>query len=328
MKDCLYYYDLPGLALSLRMGDFDYKETCGYTDSVNETALSKSAVFHMASVSKIFTGTAIMMLAREGRLALDDKLCEVLPWLEICDANYPDVTLRHMLTHTSGMNDVYDYHWDKPKTGEDALRNYVMSDEVRSQKFLHSPCEGKFSYSNIAYEILGAVIADKSGMSFEEYIEEKIFGPLGMDNSSFLTFERDERELARPHQKDEGKHIVLCSHYPYNREHGPSSTLTTDIYDIEKFANAHISGMQIDYDEIWREYAGVPNNGERMGLSWFMRKQRGRQMYGHEGTDDGFRASFWICPKEDMYVAVMSNISKAPVKKISKGVADILFKEQ
>ena len=78
------------------------------------------------------------------------------------------------------------------------------------------------------------------------------------------------------------------------------------------------------YQHIHYEYATVPNNGEKMGLGWFMRRQKGYQLYGHEGTDDGFRASFWICPELDLGIVVLSNLSGAPVKKLNKKLFDRL----
>ena len=76
------------------------------------------------------------------------------------------------------------------------------------------------------------------------------------------------------------------------------------------------------YQHIRHEYAEVPNNREKMGLGWFMRRQGGYQLYGHEGTDDGFRASLWICPKLKLVIVVLSNLSGAPVKKLNKKLFD------
>ena len=80
------------------------------------------------------------------------------------------------------------------------------------------------------------------------------------------------------------------------------------------------------YEKIWTKHALVPNNGEHMGLGWFMREQDGYKIIGHEGTDIGFRASHWICPELDAQVTVVCNISGGAVKKISKGIYDILIK--
>jgi hypothetical protein len=75
---------------------------------------------------------------------------------------------------------------------------------------------------------------------------------------------------------------------------------------------------------MWKTHTIVQNNGEGMGLGWFIREQNGFTLYGHEGMDDGFRASFWICPELKTQIIVLANIGKAPVKKISRKLFDII----
>lgn len=111
--------------------------------------------------------------------------------------------------------------------------------------------------------------------------------------------------------------------------------------DLLKWADVHMAGFASaagqgearrpeailspgTYRQICREYAEVPNNREKMGLGWFMRRQEGCLLYGHEGTDDGFRASLWMCPERQTAIAVLSNLSGAPVKKISKKLFKLL----
>jgi CubicO group peptidase (beta-lactamase class C family) len=121
--------------------------------------------------------------------------------------------------------------------------------------------------------------------------------------------------------------MVRAAHFPYNRAHGPSSTLTSNLYDLEKWALAHLDHRLLKRgtrEMAWEKQALVPNNGEYICLSWFRREQNGFVLYGHEGTDDGFRASFWICPERRISITVCSNLSGAPVKKINKQVFDLL----
>lgn len=346
IDQALCYYDLPGLCVSVGAGEkaptsiagVDVKRAAGVKDIETQEPLLPEHIFHMASVSKLFTATGILQLCAKGKLHLQDRLADVLPFVQIKDTRYEEIRVMHMLTHTSGMADVEDYHWDKPRTDEDALKEYALSAEVADSHMLWSPQEGKFRYSNMAYELLGLIIAERSGMSYEAYMKQEILEPLEMRYSTFLTCERangslDLAELSKagmamPHTKNSEKHIVLEEHYPYNREHGPSSTLTSNIFDLEKWAEAHLRNRifsQQMYEEIWSGYTTVPNNGERMGLGWFMRNQNGYDIYGHEGTDDGFRASFWICPRLDAHVSVVSNISRGAVKKINKKLFDLLI---
>ena len=346
MREALCLFDLPGLAVSAEVGEngpralagLNYKGAAGVKDITTKEPLKPEHVFHMASVSKLFTSAGILALCEEGKLSLEDRLRDVLPYVDIADDRVAEIQVRHMLTHTSGLADVEDYHRDTPRTDEAALKDYATSREVRESRMLWSPSEGRFRYSNMAYELLGLMIAERSGMSYEAYMKKKFLGPLGMEASTFLTFERtggslalddlSQAGLAMPHTKDSEKRIVKEVHYPYNREHGPSSTLTSNLSDLARWAKVHLDRALFPkerYNEIWTSYATVPNNGEGMGLGWFLRRQEGYEIYGHEGTDDGFRASFWICPQLDAHVTVVSNISRGAVKKISKKIFEMLI---
>jgi len=347
LEDALFYYDLPGLAAGLTGKDgFDYTGFFGYSNFPQKIPLKTTHYFHMGSITKLFVGAAVLKLASQNKFSLDDKVSSLLPWFFIAQNNatgdsYKKITIRQLLSHTSGLDDVKDYGWARPETDEGALKRYCMSAEVTGSSLLWRPGEGGFRYSNMAYELLGTLIAEVSGIDFEDYVKQNLFGPLGMDNSTLLTFERsangsldlsslEAAGMVMPHSKDQDNHIILEKHYPYNRAHGPSSTLTTNIEDIKRWAAAWINKSPVVSEIIgpnypWSPLATVPNNGEQIGLSWFIRQQNGYTLYGHEGTDDGFRASFWICPELGISITVCSNLTGAPVKKINKQIFDILI---
>lgn len=347
LEKALTNYDLPGLALGVRAFETEkdpangqlYRGAVGFKDLESGEKLLPDHVFHMASVTKLFVGTSILQLWERGHLDLDGLLTDYLPWFEMKDERFRQVTIRHLMTHTAGMPDVKDYAWDRPETDEGALERYVRSPEVREASLLWNPGEGRFAYSNIGYEILGTVIASVSGDSFESYIKKHIFEPLEMKNSNLLSFERGiyrqggvwDNDLCIPHEKDQEKRIIRGEHYPYNRAHGPSSTLTSNIIDMEKWALGHLEYRLLKketYEKAWEKQALVPNNGEHICLSWFRREQNGHVLFGHEGNDDGFRASFWLCPEKSLSIMVCANISGAPVKKINKQVFDIICQEE
>lgn len=327
LEKALYYYDLPGLAVHVGIMDDDYFSALGWKSAPEKIPLKVEHVFHMASVTKLFVGTAILKLREKGLLNLDDKLITYLSQFRMADKRYLSITLRHLLSHTSGMPNVKDYHWDDPETDEGALLRYVLSPEVINSRLLWDPGQGKFSYSDIGYEILGAVISAVSGKSFEDFVSENILAPLGMINSDLLTFRRDMNDVCSPHVKTEENHFALAKHFPYNRAHSPSSTLTSNLKDMSLWAKAVLAQKILEpptLQEAFTEHSTVPNNGEKICLSWFRREQNGFLLYGHEGTDDGFRASFWICPELSASVTVCSNLSGAPTKRISRELFDLL----
>lgn len=325
-----FYCDVAGLVSGIGTGSRGLIYSCalGYKNIETREKITADTIVHMASVTKLFTSTAILLLQEKGSLDIGRPVLSYLPWFRLSDERYPEITVRQLLTHTSGLPDCSDYHWDQPQTGAEALALYVRSDEVAKAHLLWSPSEGKFAYSNIGYEILGALVSETSGMAFEAFVDQKILEPLGMMHSTLLTFCRDMKKVASPHYKDQANKIIVSKVFPYNRAHGPSSTLTSNLEDLSKWAVANLKKQVLKpqtYEEAWRSYAVVPNNGEHICLGWFAREQRGLRLYGHEGTDDGFRASFWLCPELDLFILVHANMTGAPVKKISKQLLNILL---
>ena len=374
--------DLPGLVIGVSVGSgagtgstnvgpkgcepIGFVGVRGYRDYGTRDPLREDMIFHCASVSKLFTSSAIMKLVEAGVLNLDDRLCDILPALSIRDERAGEIRLWNMLTHTSGLGDVDDYRWYDFETDEDSLRRYVFeSPEVTNQPMLWNPqeqpdtAEPRFRYSNIAYEILGHIVSEYSDrmpdargrLSFEDFVACYLLGPAGMDSSTMKTFERTgapdfkgNPDMALPHEKKPDRSIGPVEFYPYTRQHAPSSTLTSNAEDLLRWGRAHLASSRGSgpllgpdiYRTIWSEYATVPNNGEKMGIGWFMREQTSAtrktafanekpQVYrlcGHEGTDDGFRASFWMCPELETVTVVLSNLSGAPVKRINRKLFD------
>lgn len=334
VENALFYHDLPGLAVAIGTGlgnagnSGTYFKTAGYKDLDTGTRLDHTHIFHLASVSKLFVSTTLLRLWEEGLLRLEDKLIDHLPWFTMADQRFREITLTQLLSHTAGMPDVKDYHWDQPETDDGALRRYAQSPEVRDLHLLWGPEEGRFAYSNIGYELLGLVIQSCSSLAFEEAVNHYVFQPLSMTDSTMLTFRRDMARVCTPYMKNEAKQFTPVPYFPYNRAHGPSSTLTSNLSDMEKWAKAHLQKTILKpstYDLAWQELATIPNNGEKIGLAWFRREQKGFFLYGHEGSDDGFRSSFWLCPEIDLFLLVCSNLSEAPVKKISKDLFDFIL---
>lgn len=340
LETAMDFYDIPGIAIGVSIGDeYEFTGAKGYRNYITKDPLKAEDIFHCASVSKVFTAMGIMKLVEEGKLKLSDKIVDFLPFLSIVDKRYNAVELRHMLSHISGLGDILDYHWDTPSVHDEALMDFATSDEVKATPMLWEAGQGEFRYSNMAYEFLGLIVAQQTGKTYEQAMKDLFLKPAGMAASTFLTTERtggaldletiDKTGMAMPHAKDENRNMIFEPDYPYNRMHAPSSTLTSNVSDLLKWGKANIKRQVLSsetYDTIWKKYATVPNNGEGMGLGWFMREQEGYTLVGHEGTDDGFRASFWICEELQMVIVVLCNMSRSPVKKLNKQLFENLIK--
>lgn len=332
-------YDVSGIAVGISYGGFEFTGARGYRNYVTKEKLCKQDVFHCTSVSKLFTSMAVMLLIDDEKISLEDRLVDILPYISIADRRCEDIRLFQLLCHTSGMSDVEDYRWHEHLTHDTALKEYIMSEEICGAPLLCSPHDNRFMYSNTAYEILGLIIEEISGMCYEDFVSERILKPLHMDNSTMFTPKRtggdmsldavSKAGLAMPHKKDSDRSIILEDVYPYTRPHSASSTLTSTAEDLLKWGRGIMNKRLLSedgYEKLFSEYAEVSYTGEKMGLGWFMREQKGYRLFGHEGADNGFRTAFWICPEKDAVIAVLSNISNAPVKTFAGKIFDMICK--
>ena len=290
-------------------------------------------LFHMASVTKPFVATAIMQLVEQGKVDLDAPVTKYLPYFRLSDPRYRSITVRQMLTHTSGMPDVEDYGWDKPQYDDAALERYVRS--LEGQKLLWDPGT-RFAYSNMAFEVLGDVVAKVSGMTFEDYVAAHILQPLGMNSSTLLLKKADPALLAAGYTKSRsgGKaELMPVAAYPYNRMHSPSSNLLSSVEDMSRWAMANLNRGELDgkrilqsstYDIMWKPAAEVEfcrppgytecrKAGNHVGISWFLEEKNGHLIVSHGGGDDGFITAFWIIPDRKFAFVMMTNSDSAGI---------------
>ena len=164
-------------------------------------------------------------------MPLDAPITTYLPYFEMEDPRAKTITVRQLLTHTSGMPDVEDYEWDRPQYDDGALERYVRS--LEDQKLVFAPGE-RIQYSNIAYEILGDAVAKVSGMTFEEYVRQNVLF------SHWHARQHAPREGDEPRADDVGPRArrrrspVRHDVYPYNRAHTPSSDLHSNVLDMSR----------------------------------------------------------------------------------------------
>ena len=322
IQDVMKSYELTGLAIGIvRDNEIVYAKGFGVKNMETEEPITTKSLFHMASVSKPFSATAIMQFVEQGKVDLDDPVVKYLPYFKLNDERYKEITIRQMLGHISGMPDVSNYHWDKPEYDDAALERYVRS--LADEKLIAAPGE-RFSYSNMAFEVLGDLIAKVSGMSFEDYVKKNILDPLEMHESTFLKKKVSPKLATTPHVMK--LKTVVSDIYPYHRAHAPSSTLHSNVLEMCNWAMANMDkgtfkGKKIlqpeSYDILW-EPAKL-NNGEtgRAGLSWFLRTYREIKTVFHGGGDVGYRTYFIMMPEKSTAAVVLSNCDFAPTGEIT-----------
>jgi CubicO group peptidase (beta-lactamase class C family) len=306
---------LPGLAIGVVQGrELVYARGLGVKSLNDGGEVTPETLFHMASITKPFVATALMQLVEAGRLDLDAPVQTYLPYFTLADPRASTLTTRQMLSHTSGMPDTDEYEWDRPQYDDGALERYVRG--INELTLASEPGE-RFAYSNIAYEVLGDVIAKVSGQSFENYVTRHILAPLGMRQSVLAVREADQTLVARGHTWDSEGEIAPRDVYPYNRAHAPSSTLCSNVVDMSRWAAALLAGGELDgqrvlkqdtLESMWAPVTGSkPDFHEHVGLSWFMRPYRGRRTVQHSGGDVGFCSNLVLLPSETLAVVAMCN---------------------
>lgn len=332
IEQIVQFYEIPGLAVGL-VKDYElvYARGFGVKRLGSEAPVTPTSLFHLASVSKPFVATAIVQLVERGQVELQAPVVKYLPYFKLDDERYTAITVQQMLSHASGMPDTDDYGWERPEYDEGALERYVRS--LSQEKLIAAPGE-KYAYSNIAYEILGDLIAKVSGQTFEAYMADNILRPLGMEHSTFLVQEVAPELGTGPHLST--PHPIVSSIYPYNRAHAPSSTLHSNIVEMAHWAIANLNrgrwgGRQIlqpsSYDLLWQPYIeiGEEEPGTSVGLSWFISNHKDHKTVDHSGGDIGFRTNLWLVPEQGGAVIVLANTVPAPVGKITGVLLDGLL---
>lgn len=325
-------FEMAGIAIGIVRGDeIVYARGFGVRNLETREPITATSLFHMASISKPFVATAIMQLAEQGKLDLNTPLVHYLPYFTMNDERYQAITIQQMLSHTSGMPDELTFYWDQPKYDEGALERYVRG--LANASLLFAPGES-FSYSNIAYEVLGDLIAKLSGQTFEAYMREHLLRPSGMFTSTFFKHEVPAELGTTPYVSV--PHIMPSPVYPYDRTHGPSSTLHSSALEMCHWARANLrkgdwNNTRIlsaaSYDLLWHPYTPVEgvDPPEFVGLSWFLGTHRGRRQIDHGGSDTGFDTTFVMLPEEGIGVAVLANTLPAPVSGIADAALDVLL---
>jgi len=302
---------MPGMAIGvIGKGRVLYAKGFGVKKLGSRDAITSQSIFHMASVSKTFVATAIAQLISEGKIDLNDRITEHLPYFELRDARFKEITIKHLITHTSGIPDVANYHWRKPKYDDDALENYVKG--LKRKRLNFAPGR-KFKYSNTGFNVLGDLISKVSGMSFEDYMTERIFRPIGMSSSTFYQPEVSKELATSPHVKR--LKIKTSKVYPYNREHVPSGTLNSNVEDMLKYALTYLQKGSIENEQVFEEHAysllttplSETSYGLDIGLSWFINKNKRKGMISHGGQDTGYLCYLYIDPAKSWALVILYN---------------------
>jgi len=292
----------------------------GQADLERRVPMAGDTIVEAGSISKQFAAAAVLLLAGDGKLSLDDPVRAYIP--EVPDYGTP-ITIRQLLTHTSGLRD-----WGSvagiggwPRTTRVHTHAHVL--EILSrQRELNFPPGTRWSYSNSGYNLAAILVARVSGVSFADFTRLRIFEPLGMTSTSW----RDDHTRIVPrralayNREDDGYHTDM----PFENVHGNGGLLTT-VGDLLRWTvnfHTHKVGGPAFVTEQTTPGRFADGRPHDYGMGLWMDTYRGTREIRHSGSTAGYRAYLSSFPEHRTSVAVLCNAADADAGALTYKVAD------
>lgn len=315
--------DAPGISLAVSInGQTVYHRWVGQADLAHDVSIDADTRFNIASVSKQFTAFAIMLLADEGKLTLDQDVRKIIPELEVRPT---PVTIRNLLNHTSGLREANSLLQLIGMSESSPLVEARALDLVLRQRGGNFPAGQRQEYSNTGYQLLAEVVARVSGQTFADFMRSRIFEPLGMERTFVHTDpEQIIADLAVGYQPvgDGFEHAHLLS-----ATYG-STGIVSDPRDLLRWARAleksEIGGRAVM--DAMAARATLPDGRRAIATNGQeQRKFRGLDTWSHGGSTGGFRSFLLRIPGKRVAIAVMSNRSDFLKAAFAFDVAEALL---
>ncbi len=307
-----------GSILVARNGQPVISKGYGMANLETQTPNAAQTKHRIGSLTKQFTAMGIMMLQERGKLNVNDSVCK---YLADCPQAWQPITIRNLLTHTSGIPNYTDF----PDFAQ--MRLQIVNPVSFVETFRNKPLEfapgEKFNYSNSGYYLLGLIIERASSKPYAEFLRESIFTPLGMINTNFENARTPaaNRSIGYSWQ---GDNFVKASYVdvsiPYAA--GALSSTTEDLlrWDAALYTTKLVS--QKSLDEIFTPFKSS------YGYGWGITKQYNRRVVAHSGGINGFKSFIARFPDDRVTVVVLSNNEDAPSQRIGGALTAIVFGEE
>ncbi|WP_299126185.1 serine hydrolase domain-containing protein [uncultured Winogradskyella sp.] len=331
---------LPGISVAIvKDQDILWSGAFGKANVEDNIDATANTLCSICSISKLFTSVAIMKLYDDGKLRLDDELKDVLPWFDLKQqfADSGPITIRSLLTHSSGLPRQSEVaYWSAPDFPFPTVDE--MKEAMKRQETLY-PASNNFQYSNLALSLLGEVVAELSGMSYEEYVTKHILGPLKLNNT-------------RPEMPKDfhGKELAIgysALDRKLNREKVPlfdakgitaAAGYSSNVLDLAKFASWQFrlrdtiakeilkpSTLKNMHNVHWTD----PDFDLTWGLGFSVYKgDDGAKWVGHGGSCPGYRSTLQLNLRSKMAYAVMINAGGTNPGKYLRAINTIMGKTE
>lgn len=282
-----------------------YERSSGMADFRQQEALSSHHAFQLASVSKMFTATAVMLLKETGQLHLDSTIQTYLP-----EWPYEDQTVRHLMNHRSGLSRymaVASWYWKdstQPLKNADVIEQYADHSPVT----FFTPDRG-FNYCNTNYVVLAELVARVSGQSFDNFIEERVFGPLEMCDAYVYSRGDSTEHSNEVTGYKPGRRRYYQAPQDYIDGVWGDKNIYASISDMQKFEAALWEGTLLNAEslgELWEP--GSPRRSYNYGLGWRIRVLEKESIPYHFGWWRGFRSCYIHDQKTGLGMIILSNV--------------------
>lgn len=314
--------NVPGLAVAIvKDGELACMSVAGLANKKNKKPITPNTLFLVASVSKTITATALMQLHEEGEFELDDDINDYLPFdVKIPASPKSPITFHQLLTHSASIRDnrqIFDDFTtdgaDSPISLAELTEEYFTPDGEyysRSGNFLVRPPGSKLHYSNMGIALAGYLVEVISGQLFDKYCRANIFTPLSMHKTSWRLAGMNLSNLATPYASTYFGSEPIPH---YGQANYPDGMLRTSPIELARFLAAYMQGGIFNYNRVLNtstvetmlSFQTAYNQSQ--GLVWFSRWFDGRNLWGHDGSDDGASAEMWFDPEEETGVIMMAN---------------------
>jgi CubicO group peptidase (beta-lactamase class C family) len=311
---------IPGVSLAVMRDGTIIKATgYGLANVELNVSMAPQMLLHTESLAKAFTATAVMMLVEEGKIGLDDNIGKYLPE---APALWNEVTIRRLLTHTSGLRDYFGEDGDPTI---DLHRGFTEDELVRgfAAQTMRFPTGEKWSYCNAGYVILGVVIHRVTGKFWLDFVKERIFDPLGMTSTRLISSDDIIMNRASGYQLLNGE----WKNEPWVSPEWKTADgmLYTNVFDMAKWDAALYTEKLIKHSSLEQMWTPVKlNNGTTYpyGFAWRIREVNGHRLIQHDGVGPAFTTRFARYVNDRLSIIVFMNLGEDDEAAMPTRMAD------
>jgi CubicO group peptidase (beta-lactamase class C family) len=270
----------------------------------------------LGSITKQFTAVAILQLAEQGKLKLDDPVSK---YYEDAPASWAPITIHHLLTHTSGIKNYTAQPDYGPKMREKTTAKAIV-DRVKDKPLDFEP-GSKWSYSNTGYTLLGYIIEKVMGGSYADYLKKNVFSVADMQDSGYDSETAIIKNRATGYSVSPDGKMTNSAFIDMSVPHAAGALYST-VEDLYRWDRALLSDKLLSAKSKELMYTPVKNN---YGYGWMIEDWSGHKMIGHGGGVNGFATYIARFPNDDAFVVLLGNSERAASGRLAKDVATILF---